>query len=89
MLSRWLRPSDFFEGNVLSFEEPTTGRMLQTFKVVRADDFTKRVEAEKKLSAGSHLGIVLEQLAERLCAARIQVHGRCQKVQYRPFLLEN
>ena len=76
VLSRWLRPADFFEGNIVAFEEPKTGRLLQTFRVLRADDYTKRVESEKKLAAGSHLGIVLEQLAERLCAARVQVREK-------------
>lgn len=76
VLSRWLRPADFFEGNIVSFEAPSTGRLLQIFRVVRADDYTKRVEEEKKLTAGSRLSIVLEQLAERLCAARVQVRSQ-------------
>ncbi|KAH8045733.1 alpha-tubulin binding protein [Aureococcus anophagefferens] len=75
VLSRWLRPADFFDGNIVSFEAPATGRLLQTFRVVRADDYTKRVEEKKKLAAWSKHAIILEQLAEKLCAARIQVRS--------------
>ena len=43
------------------------------FRVIGADGFTRRIEAEKKQNAGGHLNVVIEQLAERLCAARVQV----------------
>jgi hypothetical protein len=73
VLSRWLRPADFYDGAIVPFEHPSTGRLLQTFRVIGADGFTRRIEAEKKQSAGGHLNVVIEQLAERLCAARVQV----------------
>ena len=41
--------------------------------MIGADGFTSRIEAEKKQNAGGHLNVVIEQLAERLCAARVQV----------------
>ncbi|KAJ8605157.1 hypothetical protein CTAYLR_000343 [Chrysophaeum taylorii] len=75
VLSRWLRPADFYEGAEVAFEAPATGRLLQTFKVRRADDYTKRVERENHLTIGSRMAIIMEQLAERLCAARIQVRS--------------
>lgn len=80
VLSRWIRPSDFYAGAVVAFEAPTTGRLLQTFKVLRADDYTKRVEREKKLTVESRMAIVIEQLAERLCAARVQVRSNFKRV---------
>ena len=75
VLSRWLRPADFYEGAEVAFEAPTTGRLLQTFQVVNADDYTKRVEREKNLAEGSRLAVVVQQLAERLCATRLQVRS--------------
>lgn len=75
VLSRWLRPADFYEGAQVALEAPATGRLLHTFKVVKADDYTKRVEKEQQLTAGSRMAIVMEQLAERLCAARVQVRS--------------
>jgi len=73
VLSRLLKPADFYDGAIVPFEHPTTGRLLQTFRVLGADGFTRRIEAEKKQSAGGHLQVVEQLLAERLCAARVQV----------------
>ncbi|KAJ1448056.1 hypothetical protein M885DRAFT_540461 [Pelagophyceae sp. CCMP2097] len=75
VLSRWLRPSDFHVGAEVAFEEPSTGRLLQTFRVVRQDGYTTSVTAAKAHSSSSRIAQALERLAERLCAARVQVRS--------------
>eukprot|EP00968_Pinguiococcus_pyrenoidosus_P003407 scaffold214_cov249-Pinguiococcus_pyrenoidosus.AAC.15 len=49
-LSRWLVPTDFFPGAVITFEHGQTGQVLSTFKVVGYDEYTRKiVEGDRAL----------------------------------------
>jgi len=76
VLSRWLRPTDFKPNSVVTFEMASTGTILYSFMIGSCDEFTRKtVDAGSLEYPQSHLALTLTQLAEKLCAARIQVRS--------------
>lgn len=46
-LSRWLKPTDFLPGAVVTFEMPSSGSKLFTLEVVGYDEYTRKLLADK------------------------------------------
>ncbi|CAN0281913.1 unnamed protein product, partial [Discosporangium mesarthrocarpum] len=46
-LSRWLKPTDFLPGSVVTFEMPSSGSKLFTLEVVGHDEYTRKLLEDK------------------------------------------
>ena len=75
VLSRWLRPTDFKPGALITFELGTSGTILYTFRIGQCDEFTRKKVEEGALAdyPQSKLALMLTLIAEKFCAARLQV----------------
>ena len=75
VLSRWLRPTDFKPGALITFELGTSGTILYTFRIGQCDEFTRKKVEEGALAdyPQSKLALMLTLVAEKFCAARLQV----------------
>lgn len=50
-LSRWLKPTDFLPGTVVTFEMPSSGSKLFTLEILGHDEYTRKL-LEDKVRAG-------------------------------------
>lgn len=46
-LSRWLKPTDFLPGTVVTFEMPTSGSKLFTLEILGHDEYTRKLLENK------------------------------------------
>lgn len=46
-LSRWLKPTDFLPGTVVTFEMPSSGSKLFTLEILGHDEYTRKLLADK------------------------------------------
>lgn len=46
-LSRWLKPTDFLPGTVVTFEMPSSGSKLFTLEILGHDEYTRKLLEDK------------------------------------------
>lgn len=54
-LSRWLKPTDFLPGMVITFEMPSSGSKLFTLEILGHDEYTRKL-LEDKVRGGEEEG---------------------------------
>lgn len=50
-LSRWLKPTDFLPGTVVTFEMPSSGSKLFTLEILGHDEYTRKLLEDKARGA--------------------------------------
>ncbi len=81
--SRWLCPTDFVPGSIITFETPQSGSRLFTIEVVGFDEYTRKLLADKSIFPMSSVQLALIRLSEIVCSGGIQARTFFQALDKR------
>ncbi len=70
--SRWLCPTDFVPGSIITFETPQSGSRLFTIEVVGFDEYTRKLLEDKSIFPISSAQLALIRLSEIVCSGGIR-----------------
>ncbi len=76
--SRWLCPTDFVPGSIITFETPQSGSRLFTMEVVGFDEYTRKLLEDKSIFPMSSAQLSLIRLSEIVCSGGIQARAFLQ-----------
>uniref|UniRef100_A0A7S1UHB1 DM10 domain-containing protein n=1 Tax=Phaeomonas parva TaxID=124430 RepID=A0A7S1UHB1_9STRA len=79
-LSRWLVPTDFYPGAIITFEHGQTGQVLSAFKIVGYDEYTRKiVEGDRTLFPLPQVDLYTMRFAELVMSVRTNVRDYFQE----------
>ncbi len=76
--SRWLCPTDFVPGSIITFETLQSGSRLFTMEIVGFDEYTRKLLEDKSIFPMSSAHLALIHLSEIVCSGGIQARTLMQ-----------
>jgi hypothetical protein len=77
-LSRWLRPTDFVPGSIITFEMPQSGSKICTLQIVDHDEYTRKLLLDKEIFPQTPSQLALIRISEACCSAHLDVRSLLQ-----------
>lgn len=70
-LSRWLRPTDFVPGSIITFEMPQSGSKLFTLQLLGFDEYSRKLLADRSIFPHTAPQLSVAKLSETVSSAKL------------------